>query len=276
MAGKRKTVTSAIKHKTLRKKPDGDSNTRQRKWITKSIEWMKEGWSVKMIKDAIYAQKEGGMARSTIEKIVFEANRIIIQDFSQDRASVTSLHIKRYNKQIKKLLATRDDDVLDEEGQVDKIAGIKKKVNAYFDCLETMFQKEKLLQYHSKSFKIIVNNTDELEIHLPSKTKKLDVKKLTFQERLELYKLMTKAKRTEDEVLGVKLNVRNDEEVIDIDHEVIHETNVDKIQETNIDKISKQGISLEEAALKIRKALQREATKKFQEIGGKIHPDELH
>jgi hypothetical protein len=237
-----------VKHKkpvnapNLAKDKDKLSETKLKQWIVKAIELLKEGCSPAFIKQHIALNKKGAVTVGILDKILSAAHTEISSEYVNKRSEVVALHIQRYNKQIKKLLAVEelDQDMInsEEEGGITYEAWMKsreKKIKAGYLAMETMFQKERLLQLHNKNFNFNFNQTETIK---EVKTVKAipDLSKLTFDEQVELYELMMEAKEDENENISVK--VINQETKInvteDIEAEIVEPANVELIKQETV------------------------------------------
>ena len=139
--------------------------------------------------------------------------------------------------------------------------------------MDVLFAKEKLLQMHSKSFQIKINN--RLNAKVVKKEVRFDLSKLDLQEKVEFLQLLQKTKRSSRELLSVQLTgqERRGEEVIDIDHEVVEDVNVSKIKikelPTSSLESSATGNAFLDVQLKLKQALQRKAEQEFKRKGSK-------
>lgn len=114
-----------------------------------------------------------------------QARKGLAEEYDRDREFVIANHINRYNKEIKKLFNI---DIT----EYNKWKGQEMKTYAYFNLLEVLQQKEKVLGLHSKQLHIRINN--EINIKAKENAPKLNLKNLTLEEKIELYHLLEESK----------------------------------------------------------------------------------
>lgn len=252
-------------------------NSLKVKWIPLVIEWMQDGYNEQEIKLRIKKEKKGSTSDTAIDSIVRDARRQIKDSQITNRETIRGQHISLYNGQIKRLLATKDADDLLEEAKIlgeDPPEGMdyfklqQRKEIAYNEALNTMRQKEELLQYHAKDFEIDLN--EETNITFKETALKVDISKLSFDEQLELLELGLASKKGEDELAGIKyLSEEEKSETVDAEFEVVAEIpNVTLIKQVDPEgepvKIRKP---TGEVFNNLQAIINKVAAKKFGEVG---------
>lgn len=202
----------------------------------------------------------GKISREVAEKTVLQAKQIIKEEYSKDREFSVSLHIERYNKEIQRLFNI---DVSD----YNKYKAIEVKNYAFFNLLDVLTQKEKILGLHSKLVQIKINNTNTVKV--TEKKKSFDLSLLTLEEKIDFYSLIQKVRRTEEEMISlVKRNRINEVPVTeDIPHEeVIEKTNISQIEQ-RLPKI--ELIKEPDTILSLKEKLMETLAKKAEEASKK-------
>jgi|GEM_PF-6127343 len=196
------------------------------------------------------------------------------EEFSRP-LEVIPIHIERYNKQIQRLLAVSDhskDDI--SRGSVSKkeyFRAREERIKSYNDCLNTMFQKERLLQFHNSGFQIeVVDETIQVNI----KKSKYDFSNLSVEELSRMNHLLTKAKKNEFELIGITANQSQSNQVTDtvnLDNHIEERANIEDIQHED-PPIEPTIPLLPSQRLKV--ALDKLAATKFKEAGAKLDTEE--
>jgi hypothetical protein len=258
------------------------SNTIFKKWIQIALDLMDEGYSTSYIREHIAANKEGSVKQTAIDAVMANANEKIAHNQFLQRQEVTALHLKRYNMMIKELLAVEELPYPDEEtlsnneyAFQDWLESRNKKIRAYNDCIQTMFQKEDLLQYHNKGF--VINVNVEEEITIKDERPKIDISQLTLQEQVELYQLIKKARKDDFELIGVIQNTTaGQDETIDVVAEVVEtKPNIEHIAQLPIpEKPYISPVTQFDPTAKLRETLRKLAAKKIEDAGGHLDNDE--
>lgn len=206
--------------------------------------------------------------------IINRASANIASEYARDRATVVSLHVRRYNDDIKRLLDKNFDSI------TDFFKRRTKEIENLDFILEAMFAKERVLQMHAKDTQIRVFN--RLNAKIKERKVSYDLSKLTAPQKLELLILLSRTKKTEDELKSVILRAKEDKgETIDIDHVVVKEKpNVDRIKKINIpelplmdpiDKLKQSKSSTQNDIMKkIQETLAAKAKEEFKKKGAKI------
>jgi len=268
--------------KKMKNVKDGEREFKQRKWVATIIELMKEGYSQSYIKSMIASDKVANIGFHLITEYTREAYAIINEEYVKKTASVTSIHVARYNRIIKDLIKTKEldkDDIDDKITWEQWLEARNRKIKAFNDCLDTMLQKERCLQLHSKTFVIEIN--EEVNINVHSKPLKFDIKKLSFPDQLSLLQLIQKAKKGEPELISVSAAKEVDENVVDVEAvEVSSVLNVDEIAHTEPVVPKYKGELVADPTAKLKAALAKIAEAKLNRDNKKtgikvIHQDGL-
>jgi hypothetical protein len=210
---------------------------------------------------------------ANVQFIIHKGSQSIADQYQRDRKSIVALHVKRYNQEIKKVMDGNSDEIADNE-DVDGEDGDpakKRKIRIYqlMICLDVMRSKEKVLQIHNKETQIKIFN--KLNAKIKEKKVMFNLEGLSFAEKMEFLQLILKAKKSQVELHGIKLNAKEDVDVIE-DAEII------SIETVNIEKIKKVNEKLKELpepkkvlgdiTNKIKQALQNKALKEIEAKGG--------
>ncbi|MBZ5859444.1 hypothetical protein [Flavihumibacter profundi] len=189
---------------------------------------------------------------------------------------VIPIHIHRYNSIIDRLLKMKDyslDDLI--RGRVDKSDYYKAKerrIRAYSDCISTMIQKEKILQYHNPGFQLEVINE---KIEVKSSKPEYDLTKLTLDEQIEVLEFIKKTKQAEYNLLSVIQGNREDQVVTeDVAAEIVETANIEQIKQKELPAMPLQTITTFDPTAKLRESLKKIAALKLKEIGGKLDQEE--
>jgi hypothetical protein len=205
------------------------------------------------------------IAPTTILDLIQQAKASISKDFTKDRDYIVGQHVKRYDRDIQRLLHYMP-------RTADPQKGIEQKSNAYLRMIDTMGQKEKLLGYHAKNFNIKINN--ETIVTVKEKKKKWNLENLTLEEKIELLRLIGKSKRSDGEMYGIVLHGEEakakDAEFVQLKSadtgENIHEINVAHV---DLKAIKAEPVTLLSAQEKLKQALLEQAKKAFKAAGSK-------
>lgn len=201
---------------------------------------------------------------TAILELLAEAKSEITKDFAKDREYIVGQHVKRYDRDIQRLL-----HYMPRTSNPQK--AVELKSNAYLRMIDTMGQKEKLLGYHAKSFNIKVTN--EQVITVKEKKKKYNLDVLTLDEKIELLRLISKSKRSEDEQYGIVFNtdaVKTEEvKFVQISSTPKVIDNINQILPIHVDKVppSRPFVTLQSAQDKLKQALIDQAKKAYKQAG---------
>ncbi len=129
------------------------------------------------------------VAPTVIISICREAKALIETAHSLEKDFVIGQHLERYNQKIQDALLGLE-QLVDEEGEDTH----KFFVITFENCLKTLYQKERLIGFHSKRFKIIINTIYKKIEVLKKNDMNFAIEKLSFEEQIELSLLLEKAK----------------------------------------------------------------------------------
>lgn len=197
-----------------------------------AVQWYKQGLSTSYIM-AKLEYEFPQITEQEIKDIVADANKIICNMGFNRPHEMLVIHTWRYNELISELLATNDIHDFTGEEQKSISSSMRKamrerKKQAYIDCLQTMAQKEELLQLHSPEFTIEVKS--ETNISFKQGEAPFDLDRLTDEERDELLALLLKAKVTSPGIPEITSRT-SQIETVDVTHEVISQSpNIDQIK----------------------------------------------
>lgn len=197
--------------------------------------------------------------------VINDAKKFIDDEYTKDREYMVSSHVARYNKDIEKLFNI-------DVSNVNKWKAKEMKNYAYFNLLETLHQKEKVLGLHTKNIQISINNKYNTKV--VERKKSFDLSQLTLEEKIEFWQLLQKTKRTEDEISAI---IENDDNVEDISYvEVKAEVGEQKSVEERLKEMTtpelpksvqeeeKKNTTLLSIQDKLRASLLKEAEEKYK------------
>lgn len=232
--------------------------------IYRILDWYKEGLMRATIIEQL--KEEGQFSESVIDDLLYESSSIIYEQFSSESTEVIGLHLKRYDRQIKSLFNK-------DYNRIALKIRFKVKSMAYFSILETLYQKEKLLNLHSKQTIIRFNQRNNINIPNPEADKKesFDISTLTLEEKVDFLKLIEKCSPRNINNLGVILRPKEikEEETVDIEHEEV--VNIEQIEQVNVEGkdvfTEKPPLTIIDVKERLRQALEIKAKEAFKEAG---------
>jgi hypothetical protein len=273
---KRKSRKNAANLDINREKLDA---TLKKQWILKAIELMREGYSTSYIREHIRINKEGSKTDAALTSILQEANAQIISSQFNKAEEIIPIHVSRYNRIAKDLLATQDFDDLIEAGEdpdPDRYWALReKKERAYSDCINTIKQKEELLQFHNKDFVIEMNTEETVEVR--DAKPEIDIGELSFEEQVELYEFFKKAKKTDMELAAIVQNTSSVQQEVteDVQHEVVEPLNIDFIKQEVLPVVEQKAkITASDPTVRLRESLHKLAAQRFKDAGGTLTDEE--
>lgn len=276
--GKKKTIKETpILHSKEKGSPFYEENrvdedrlddSKYLKWCYRAIDLFKEGVSRELIVEIIAEEAKGKITPDEVSNVVVvRARQIISLEFEKNDKFVLGLHLQRYNDEIKK----QYENIV----KIDKNKKVKVWIRdqmiagCYYTILDLMFHKEKILQLHNKKVTFRINQINNTIIR--QKKPKYNLSLLTFEEKIKFLELIEKMKRNNDEIHGVKLRDKKEEQEQIQEAEIIEEANVEKIEnfETpkEVEKI--EGNALNDAFEKLKQSLQKVAVEEFKRVGSK-------
>lgn len=189
---------------------------------------------------------------------------------------IIPIHIFRYNRMINLLINTKDIEESEVDGEVitwdDFWKARNTKIRAYLDCIQTLTQKEELLQFHNKEFTVEWNLEETVEIK--EKVSRPDFSKLSFDEKVELLELMKKAKLDENNLPAViQTNEETKTDTVDVNHEVTDEVNITSIKHENVQEAFKASVQTDPKA-RLQEAIMKIAAKKLSQAGANLDENE--
>lgn len=277
--GKKKTIKETpILHSKEKGSPFYEENrvgedrlndSKYLKWCYKAIDLFKEGVSREHIVEIITKEAKGKITEEEVSSVVVvRARQIISLEFEKNDKFVLGLHLQRYNNEIKtqyekivKLEKNKKLKVWEKEQEI---------ASSYYTILDLMFHKEKILQLHNKKVTFKINQINNTIIR--QKKPKYNLSLLTFEEKIKFLELIEKMKRNNDEIHGVKLKDKKEEQEQIQEAEVVEETNVEKIENFETPKVEEKvmGDALNDAFERLRQNLQKVASEEFKNVGSKI------
>lgn len=247
------------------KKKKNKSSTSISTWKDTQLEYiirlLRTGHTESESSDILLQQN---IAPHTILELLTKAKLSISRDFTKDKDYIVGQHVKRYDTDIQRLLHYTPRTLNPQKA-------VELKTNAYLRMIETMGQKEKLLGYHAKNFNIKINN--ETIVTVKEKKKKWNLEKLSLEEKIELLRLISKAKRSDSEVYGIVLQgeqAKTEEVFIKINSQkAIGSENINQINPIYVSQktSNKEPITLLSAQDSLRLALIEQAKKAFKNAG---------
>lgn len=203
-----------------------------------------------------------------IQFIINRASLEIANEYARDRGSIAALHVRRYNKEFNKEFSN------EHHGIENPIFRRQKKIESLNVCLDALFAKERVLQIHAKETQVKIFNRMNAKIKMRKTS--YDLSSLTFQEKLEFLQLVSKAKRTDNELFSVALKPKENVKTEDAEVIEIVNTNVDLIQQTNHPIPEPEllpNVTKDSVIAKLRLALQKSADRDFKAKGAKDNTD---
>lgn len=247
--------------------------------ISKAVEMMKQGHNAQYIKKQLH---EISLNKFTVEEItncISEAAAIVTQSYFNTGKDIRLLHLKRYNKEINRLLNVSELD----ESDIGKTITYKqflssrnRKIKAFDKALDSMNQLETLLGLSSITNTVDVNSEVTINVNEVN-SKKYDFSKLTLEEKVELLELMQKAKLGRSEPGGVlETNIEQENIIEDIDSEIVP-ANVELIKQvapTPSPEYKSQEKTSVDVLQKLKERLSVAVAKRFEAIGGNLDQKE--
>lgn len=255
-----------------------DEKTIFKSCVVEALSMMRDGYSNLYIKDHLRKTKKGSTHDTVIDTIISLATIEIKNSQFTKAKELIPIHIDRYNRQIKRLIETKEineDEVDGEDITWEQFWNARnRKIAAYSDCINTMIQKEKLLQYHNKDFVIEYNVEETVEVR--DVKPKIDISKLTLEEQVELYQLFKKAKKDENELLSViQTNSEAKQVTVDVEHQEVERPNVEQIKQIKLPEPPyRSPVTASDPTVKLRETLAKLAAKRIQEVGGNLTDEE--
>lgn len=152
--------------------------------VSEAVSLMKQRQSSNQISKHLSTQYN--LKREVVERIMSDANTLIRKEFEQEKSLLLDLHLLRYEEIFLENLNLNVDEIP---------AGYRKamKCESLITAMDTLFQKERLLGVHTKTFKLRANSSV-----LERKDTEFDMTILSKGERLEVFELLSKAKSIEE------------------------------------------------------------------------------
>lgn len=261
-------------------------------WVKISIDMMEQGKSADHITDTIAKFKK--VTKKRAQEILSFANAVVRNRVVTASKTVTAIHIERYNRRIKQLLAVEELDydnifwptnanglIVDENGNLtDELPGENqitydawlysrnRKIKAFDLALDTMLQKERLLKITPDILSIVFNET--IEINIREKKKQPDWTKLSFEKQVRMMEIMQQARQQGDEIPSVTAAAIEDQVTEDIVHEVIEEANITKIAQTLLPPPVPEPITSFDPTKRLKEKMRIMALKRLMEAGAHL------
>jgi len=266
----------------------------ERPEVLRAIEFLESGVSSFYVREGLLKEFRNLRDNEHLDNIMSMANTAITDKCFSNIKELHSIHMARYNAIIDELIGTEELDpakIIDETtSYVDENGDIAyegeytwsqwydsrlKKIRNYYECLEAMYQKEEVLQFHRRDFVLELNEVvNEVTVE---KKQAVNLNKLTYEEQLEMYNFVKKARLGDNVLAGITENVSENVVVTeDIKHEVVLlPSNASLIEHKEIPpvkKVSPNTASDPTAAL--RKNLMKIITQEYKDAGIKLDDEE--
>lgn len=241
------------------------------KWVYKAIDYFKQGIPREVIVQNL--KEESKISEDSIRSsILSKASQIISEEFEKNDEYVLGLHLERYQKEIKNLyLKIPKLEKRKDLGDWKKQEMIN---SCYFEILDIMFHKERLLQLHNKKVVVRINQINNTIIR--ERKNKWNLSNLTLSERVDFLNLVQKSKKNQFELHGVTQNVEEsvDTQVIE-DAIIVEENPLEKIKQVTVlpEQEIIPGVALLDTFEKLKKAFEEKARLEFEKAGTKITND---
>lgn len=235
--------------------------------IKSAASYFREGFSEQKSADLVKSNYPQ-LTQQNVQLVLYKASNQIAEQFVKDRKSIVAIHVRRYDQEVKGVLEWMDNEEYEE---VDPRFQTKTVLNKLECAVDSLIAKERVLQIHNKETQVRIFNK------LNAKVKKVmfDLSPLSLQEKIELLNLMSKAKKSDLELMGVVLretdNKVQSEEIQDAEFEVVN-TNINQIKRVNeeevvIERVPKKKVT--DLTDLIKKTLEKQAEKEFKNKGAK-------
>jgi hypothetical protein len=189
---------------------------------------------------------------------------------------VIPIHTERYNRQIARLLAFEDYTKEDLRKGIDKAEYYKareQKIRAYSDAINTMIQKERILQFHNSGFQLEVI---EEKVEIRKSKDALDFDKLTVEELVKLLNLIQKTKSDTKYLAPIILNnsISRIEQVQE-KRELNEPVNIELIKHEDPPENMDMSLPFKiDPVIKLKENLNKIAANRFKEVGGNLDKEE--
>ncbi len=169
--------------------PNYNTCLRDQDKIDEALAWYKSGAKIREVKKKL--EEQYSIKRSqTLEQISGDAKKRLAIEFEEEKNNLIDLHILRYNR------IYEDKINIDPNTVAPHIRDIVLG-ESYETALNALIQKEKLLGFHTKNFKLEVNNffTKKKTLEAPQ----FDFTTLSFKEKKELRELLSIIRKKDDD-----------------------------------------------------------------------------
>lgn len=220
------------------------------------------------------------LTEANIQFAIHKGSKAISTEYARDSKSIVSLHVKRYNKEIEKLMDKSANEELfdedDEEALPSKMLKRKRRIYVLMTCLDVMNSKEKVLQLHTKETQVKVFN--QLNAKIKDRKVMFNLQSLSLEEKIEFLGLIGRCKKTDNELFSVIASTEEQRIIEDVEHEEVPNNNVDQVKQTNLPSAVKvrPKKTLNDLTQKIHQTLAKKALEQFIKKGGVKHgPKEI-
>lgn len=189
---------------------------------------------------------------------------------------IIPIHLFRYNQSINKLIDVKEikESEVDEKEITwdDFWKARNNKIRAYLDCIQTLTQKEELLQFDRKELKVEWNV--EEEITMKDTKPKIDINKLSFDEQVQLLELIKLTKVNELTPAGViQTNTASLTPETTESLTMEGKPNIELIKHEAVKEVFKTPINNSPTA-RLKEALMRVAAMNLKEAGANLDEEE--
>ncbi|OYU53822.1 MAG: hypothetical protein CFE25_17155 [Chitinophagaceae bacterium BSSC1] len=209
---------------------------------------------------------------------IVQNGRITSNSLQFDLAEeIIPIHLYRYNYQIQQLLKVKEipEDKVDGDQITWKMffEARNRKIKAFSDLINTLTQKEELLQFHNKSIEIEWNKRETIKI----KKSRYFLEQLEFKEQIELLEYIKKSKKCVLYPTGVVVSNQQLVSQFNTNNPQLTESvkpNIESIRIEELKDESQVGNVKSDPVKKLKSILDKLAAEKFKEAGGTLDSDE--
>lgn len=248
------------------------------KLIDQVIDKIKEGYSNQYLMTYLTETASGISDEDEAQEIISEAQSIISGEHSTKKEDIFSLHLRRYNNQIRKLLDTEELDA-NEIGKTITFRqwelSHERKIKAFLKALATMKQKEVLMMLTSDATVIKMNDEVIINTNVQEPQPSFNLDAVTWEELVDFYQLLEKSKVREGDVpQSVKqANTAPISEAVQIATQPEEQVNIEAIKH-EIKALPDNSQPSIDPTKKLRENLMRIAVQTMKDAGAKLNQQE--
>ena len=214
---------------------------------------LKKGYSYQYIRDS---KIEDGMDPQIFTTLFSTAKSLIVEEYARNKETLVAIHIARYEK-------IYNDNINPELGHLKLPANVIRaiKLDHWTVAMEALLAKERVLGFHSKSFKLQINNIkrDGDEIEYDYIFNQLKLKELIrLKELLKLTKVSEENEESEFSFIGYANSFDDESEESDSSYEeipIVSVPPVQQIKETTPPEKPIEGKTLDEVKDQMKESL---------------------